>query len=88
MLLEAPAPTGRAALADLAAVLGPDRRTVLCRELTKTHEEIVRGGLGELAAWADEREMLGEFALGGRGSAGGAGQIPSAERSSAKPWTR
>ncbi|MGZ6804978.1 MAG: 16S rRNA (cytidine(1402)-2'-O)-methyltransferase, partial [Nocardioidaceae bacterium] len=32
------------------AVLGPDRRAVVCRELTKTHEEVRRGTLAELAA--------------------------------------
>ena len=31
---------------------GDDRAAVVCRELTKTHEEIVRGSLAELAAWA------------------------------------
>ena len=31
---------------------GPDRRAVACRELTKTYEEIVRGDLVELHAWA------------------------------------
>ncbi len=40
------------ALADMAAVLGSDRRAVVCRELTKTYEEVVRGTLPELAAWA------------------------------------
>jgi 16S rRNA (cytidine1402-2'-O)-methyltransferase len=40
------------ALADMAAVLGDDRRAVVCRELTKTYEQVVRGTLGELAAWA------------------------------------
>jgi 16S rRNA (cytidine1402-2'-O)-methyltransferase len=39
-------------LAELAASHGGDRRAVVCRELTKTHEEIVRGTLAELAAWA------------------------------------
>jgi 16S rRNA (cytidine1402-2'-O)-methyltransferase len=39
-------------LAELAASHGEDRAAVVCRELTKTHEEIVRGTLGELAAWA------------------------------------
>jgi 16S rRNA (cytidine1402-2'-O)-methyltransferase len=39
-------------LADMADVLGADRRAVVCRELTKTHEQVRRGGLGELAAWA------------------------------------
>ena len=41
------------ALADMAAVLGPDRRAVVCRELTKTYEEVVRGTLPELMAWAE-----------------------------------
>ena len=40
------------ALADMAAVLGPERRAVVCRELTKTYEEVVRGTLPELVAWA------------------------------------
>ena len=43
-----------ATLADLAAALGGQRRAVACRELTKTHEEIRRGTLDELAAWAGE----------------------------------
>ena len=41
-----------ASLADMAEVLGADRRAVVCRELTKTHEEVRRGTLAELAAWA------------------------------------
>jgi len=36
-------------LADLAAVFGETRRAVVCRELTKLHEEVARGTLGELA---------------------------------------
>ena len=39
-------------LAELAAAFGRDRRAVVCRELSKTHEEIRRGTLGELAEWA------------------------------------
>lgn len=39
-----------ATLADLAATCGADRRAVVVRELTKMHEEIRRGTLGELAA--------------------------------------
>jgi 16S rRNA (cytidine1402-2'-O)-methyltransferase len=42
-----------ATLADVAEAFGSERRAVVCRELTKTHEEVRRGGLGELAAWAD-----------------------------------
>ena len=41
-----------AALADMAEILGPDRPAAVCRELTKTHEEVRRGPLGELALWA------------------------------------
>ncbi|KZB87493.1 16S rRNA (cytidine(1402)-2'-O)-methyltransferase [Amycolatopsis regifaucium] len=39
-------------LSDAAEVLGPDRRAAVCRELTKTYEEVKRGTLPELAAWA------------------------------------
>ena len=39
-------------LAELAASHGADRAAVVCRELTKTHEEIKRGTLAELAEWA------------------------------------
>jgi 16S rRNA (cytidine1402-2'-O)-methyltransferase len=39
-------------LTELAASHGEDRQAVVCRELTKIHEEIVRGTLAELAAWA------------------------------------
>ena len=41
-------------LDDAAEILGVDRRAAVCRELTKTHEEVRRGGLGELAEWARE----------------------------------
>ncbi|MBF6287361.1 16S rRNA (cytidine(1402)-2'-O)-methyltransferase [Nocardia cyriacigeorgica] len=39
-------------LSDAVEVLGPERRAAVCRELTKTYEEVVRGSLAELAAWA------------------------------------
>ncbi|MFK4147941.1 16S rRNA (cytidine(1402)-2'-O)-methyltransferase [Streptomyces sp. NPDC004065] len=41
-------------LAAMAEVFGAGRRAAVCRELTKTYEEVRRGGLGELAAWAAE----------------------------------
>jgi 16S rRNA (cytidine1402-2'-O)-methyltransferase len=49
-------------LAELAAAFGPDRQAVACRELTKTHEQIARGTLTELAAWA-KQGVLGEITL-------------------------
>ncbi|MDI2031909.1 16S rRNA (cytidine(1402)-2'-O)-methyltransferase [Saccharopolyspora sp. TS4A08] len=42
------------ALADAVSVLGESRQAAVCRELTKTYEEIKRGTLGELAEWAAE----------------------------------
>jgi 16S rRNA (cytidine1402-2'-O)-methyltransferase len=41
-------------LDDAVRVLGGDRRAAVCRELTKTYEEIRRGPLSELAEWAAE----------------------------------
>jgi 16S rRNA (cytidine1402-2'-O)-methyltransferase len=49
-------------LRDAVEALGPSRRAVVCRELTKTHEEIVRGSLAELADWAAEG-VLGEITV-------------------------
>ncbi|MFI7575067.1 16S rRNA (cytidine(1402)-2'-O)-methyltransferase [Micromonospora sp. NPDC049497] len=51
------------ALADLAATFGPDRPAALCRELTKTYEEVVRKPLGDLADWAAAQEPRGEITL-------------------------
>ncbi|MFF4525368.1 16S rRNA (cytidine(1402)-2'-O)-methyltransferase [Streptomyces bluensis] len=41
-------------LAAMAEVFGAERRAAVCRELTKTYEEVRRGSVGELAAWAAE----------------------------------
>jgi 16S rRNA (cytidine1402-2'-O)-methyltransferase len=43
-------------LHELMTSHGEDRPAVVCRELTKTHEEIRRGTLAELAAWAADLE--------------------------------
>ena len=51
-----------AALADLVAAFGAQRAGAVCRELTKTYEEVRRGGLGELAAWA-AGEIRGEITI-------------------------
>lgn len=39
-------------LSDMADLWGPERRAAVCRELTKTYEEVKRGSVAELAAWA------------------------------------
>ena len=49
-------------LAAMAAAFGPDRRAAVCRELTKTHEEVRRGPLAELVGWA-EVGVRGEVTL-------------------------
>lgn len=49
-------------LRDAVAALGSERRAVVCRELTKTHEEIRRGTLAELADWAADG-VLGELTV-------------------------
>ncbi len=49
-------------LTAMAEAFGADRPAAVCRELTKTYEEIRRGPLGELAAWAQER-VRGEITL-------------------------
>lgn len=50
-------------LADLCAVLGGERETALCRELTKIHEEVIRGSLEELIRLYDEIEPRGEYVI-------------------------
>jgi 16S rRNA (cytidine1402-2'-O)-methyltransferase len=51
VFFEAPHRT-EAALAAMAEALGGDRAAAVCRELTKTHEEVRRGPLDDLVSWA------------------------------------
>jgi 16S rRNA (cytidine1402-2'-O)-methyltransferase len=51
-----------ATLAELAAAFGAQRRAAVCRELTKTHEEVIRGTLAELAGQLADG-VLGEVTL-------------------------
>lgn len=61
VLFEAPHRLAEA-MHDLAAAFGSDRPAAICRELTKTHEEVVRGTLAELAQWATG-DVRGEITL-------------------------
>jgi len=51
-----------ATLSAMAVAFGADRGAAVCRELTKTYEEIRRGSLQELAEWAAS-EVRGEVTL-------------------------
>lgn len=53
----------RQTLLDLEGALGGERRAALCRELTKLHEEVIRGTLSELARYYDELEPRGEYVI-------------------------
>lgn len=50
-------------LVDAIAALGADRKGAICREMTKTYEETIRGTLSELLAWSKSKEVLGEITL-------------------------
>ena len=63
-----------ASLADMAAAFGDERPAAVCRELTKTYEESKRGGIADLAKWADEGEVRGEITVVVGGAAPGAGR--------------
>lgn len=52
----------QACLVAMAEAFGPERPAAVCRELTKTYEEVRRGGLGELAEWAGGN-VRGEITL-------------------------
>jgi 16S rRNA (cytidine1402-2'-O)-methyltransferase len=56
-------PRVAAALAELAAGLGQNREAALCRELTKLHEEVLRGDLETLAQNCAQSEPRGEIVL-------------------------
>ncbi|GID94386.1 16S rRNA (cytidine(1402)-2'-O)-methyltransferase [Amorphoplanes digitatis] len=68
-----------AALTDLAATLGAERDAAVCRELTKTYEEIRRGPLGELAEWAAEAGPRGEITVVVAGAPAGPAERPADE---------
>jgi len=64
IFFEAPRRTAET-LQAMVEAFGSDRRAALCRELTKTHEEVVRDTLGGLVAWVEGQEhgVRGEVTL-------------------------
>ena len=64
-------------LADLSDAFGTERPAAVCRELTKTYEQVLRGPLGELARWAAEAEPRGEITLVVAGAPARAGERPA-----------
>ena len=65
-----------ATLTALVGAFGPDRAAAVCRELTKTYEEVRRGPLGELAGWA-AGGVRGEITLVVAGAPAGERAEPS-----------
>ena len=76
VLFESPRRVG-ATLGAIASALGPDRPVSVARELTKVHEEVLRGTAEELAGKLDGEEVRGEVVL----VVGGATQGPAPELS-------
>jgi 16S rRNA (cytidine1402-2'-O)-methyltransferase len=74
VLFEAPHRT-EVTLRAMAEAFGPDRPAAVCRELTKTHEEVRRGSLDELATWA-RQGVRGEVTIVVSGAAA-ATSVPS-----------
>ncbi|MFL6046483.1 MAG: 16S rRNA (cytidine(1402)-2'-O)-methyltransferase [Propionibacteriaceae bacterium] len=71
-----------ATLSAMAEAFGADRLAVVCRELTKTYEEVRRGTLQELAAWANS-EVRGEVTFVIRGATAPVVDLESAAREAA-----
>ena len=51
------------AMQDIVEILGPERPVVLARELTKVHEEFIRGSAAEVLEALQRREVKGEITL-------------------------
>ncbi len=64
-------------LAAMVEVFGTARRAAVCRELSKTYEEVQRGGLGDLTAWAADG-IRGEVTLVVAGAEARAVDLPAA----------
>jgi 16S rRNA (cytidine1402-2'-O)-methyltransferase len=83
VFFEAPHRVG-SMLADMAAAFGADRAAALCRELTKTHEEVRRQPLSELADWAMSTDVRGEITIVVAGAAPGPASVLSDDELAAR----
>jgi 16S rRNA (cytidine1402-2'-O)-methyltransferase len=79
VFFEAPHRTAET-LAAMVEVFGPDRSAAVCRELTKTYEEVRRAPLADLVGWAAE-PVRGEVTLVVAGAAPPAPDLDEAVRS-------
>ncbi len=50
-------------LNDISLAFGNDRQIAVCREMTKTYEEVARGTVSEIVEWAASKEILGEITI-------------------------
>ena len=50
-------------LEDMKVAFGGDRKIAVCREMTKTYEEVARGSIAEIIDWANSKEILGEITV-------------------------
>jgi len=50
-------------LQDMEKAFGADRSIAVCREMTKTYEEVARGPISEILDWALSKEILGELTI-------------------------
>ncbi len=50
-------------LIDAAKAFGNDRAAVICREMSKQYEEVIRGSFSELISWSGSKDILGEITV-------------------------
>ena len=74
VLFEAPGRVART-FEDLASACGAVRRVAVARELTKVHEEVWRGTLGQAAEWVEEHPVRGEVVLVLEGATAVGGEV-------------
>ena len=62
IFFEAPHRIGETLVA-AAQAFGADRAAVICREMSKQYEEVVRGSFSELISWSESKDILGEITV-------------------------